>query len=245
MYEHMAQERDKLILSYLPMVRRIAARLFIPSPEVMDRDDLVSQGLMGLLDAIEKYDPARESSFSSYAYRRIRGAMVDSIRALSFSPRSVNDRIKQYRAVEEKLLALGEDITELRMAEELGLSLGQVRDVLGHMAFRSIVSLDRVLFSEEGEEVAVSQVIGCDNTRDPSQALEDEELKRSLARALDELPERDRMMLNMYYVEELTLREIAAVFGVTEGRVSQLHSRAITRLRSSLGENLAQKGRAV
>lgn len=232
----MTGSRDQLIMSYLPLVKRIAARLYIPSPEIMDREDLVSQGLLGLMDAVEKYDPARESSFEAYASRRIRGAMLDSIRSLSFSPRSVNDRIKNYRAVEERLMVSGEEVSEQRISKELGLSVEQVRDVLNHIALRSIVSLDRLLFSDDGEEVAVSAVIGCDNSPNPELLLEEAELRTRLAKAIASLPQRDREMLSLYYTEELTLREIAEVFGVTEGRVSQLHSRAILRLRAQLGK---------
>ena len=228
--------RDKLIMSYLPLVKRIAARLYIPSPEIMDKEDLVSQGLLGLMDAVDKFDPSREVSFESYASRRIKGAMLDSIRSLSFSPRSVNDRIKNYRAVEERLLVAGEEISELRISQELGLSIDQVRDVINHIALRSVVSLDRMLFSDDGEEVAVSSVIGYDNSPNPEMILVEAELKGRLAQALLKLPQRDREMLSLYYVDELTLKEIAAVFGVTEGRVSQLHSRAILRLRGILGK---------
>ncbi|KAF0195857.1 MAG: RNA polymerase sigma factor for flagellar operon FliA [Bacillota bacterium] len=228
--------KDKLIMSYLPLVKRIAARLYIPSPEIMDKEDLVSQGLLGLMDAVNKFDPSREVSFESYASRRIKGAMLDSIRALSFSPRSVNDRIKNYRAVEERLLVAGEEISELRISQELGLSIDQVRDVINHIALRSVVSLDRMLFSDDGEEVAVSAVIGSDNSPNPETILVEIELRSRLAQALLKLPQRDREMLSLYYVDELTLKEIAAVFGVTEGRVSQLHSRAILRLRGILGK---------
>lgn len=228
--------KDQLIMSYLPLVKRIAARLYIPSPEIMDKEDLVSQGLLGLMDAVDKFDPSREVSFESYASRRIKGAMLDSIRALSFSPRSVNDRIKNYRAVEERLLVAGEELSELRISQELGLSISQVRDVINHIALRSVVSLDRMLFSDDGEEVAVSAVIGSDNSPNPETILVETELRGRLAQALLELPQRDREMLSLYYIDELTLKEIAAVFGVTEGRVSQLHSRAILRLRAILGK---------
>lgn len=228
--------RDKLIMSYLPLVKRIAARLYIPSPEIMDKEDLVSQGLLGLMDAVDKFDPSREVSFESYASRRIKGAMLDSIRSLSFSPRSVNDRIKNYRAVEERLLVAGEEASDLRISQELGLSVDQVRDVINHIALRSVVSLDRMLFSDDGDEVAVSAVIGYDNSPNPETVLVETELRSRLAQALTKLPQRDREMLSLYYVDELTLKEIAAVFGVTEGRVSQLHSRAILRLRGILGK---------
>ena len=228
--------REKLIMSYLPLVKRIAARLYIPSPEIMDKEDLVSQGLLGLMDAVDKFDPSREVSFESYASRRIKGAMLDSIRSLSFSPRSVNDRIKNYRAVEERLLVAGEEVSELRISQELGLTVNQVREVINHIALRSVVSLDRMLFSDDGEEVAVSAVIGYDNSPNPEMMLVETELRSRLALALQKLPQRDREMLSFYYVDELTLKEIAAVFGVTEGRVSQLHSRAILRLRAILGK---------
>lgn len=229
-------DRDKLILSFLPLVKRIAGRLYIPSPEIMDKEDLVSHGLLGLMDAVDRFDPSREASFESYAARRIRGAMLDAIRALSFSPRSVNDRIKDYRAVEERLMVSGEDISEERIAQELGLSINQVRDVLGHIALRSVVSLDRMLFSDDGEEVAVSAVIGCEHSPNPETILEESDLRRRLIAAIGTLPQRDREVLSLYYVEEMTLKEIATVFGITEGRVSQLHSRAILRLKETFGK---------
>ncbi|MBT9155051.1 MAG: RNA polymerase sigma factor FliA [Firmicutes bacterium] len=227
-------DRDELVLSYLPLVRRIAGRIYIPSPEVLDREDLVAHGVIGLLEAAEKFDPARETSFASFAYRRIRGAMLDSIRGLSFSPRMVNDRISQYREAEERLLALGEDVTTERMAAELSLSVSQIHALLAHMALRCVVSLDRVLFSADGEELQVAQVVGSAGSPDPARVAEESELMQALATALLHLPPRDREMLALYYVEELTLKEIACVFGVTEGRVSQLHSRAIESLRQNL-----------
>jgi RNA polymerase sigma factor for flagellar operon FliA len=227
-------ERENLISTYLPLVKRIAARMFIPSPEVMDRDDLVSQGMVGLLDAIERFDPTRETCFKSYASRRIRGAMVDAIRSVSFSPRSVNDRIKLLRAAEDKLLMSGEDATEESLAREMELSPEQVREISSHIALRSVMSLDRFLFSAEGDEVAVSAVVGHESSPDPESVVEAVELKAALAGALADLPERDQQIISLYYVEEMTLKEIAAVLGVTEGRVSQLHSRALLRLRSLL-----------
>lgn len=227
-------ERDDLVLSYLPLVRRIAGRIYIPSPEVIDREDLVAHGVIGLLEAAEKYDATRETSFASFAYRRIRGAMLDSIRSLSFSPRVVNERISQYREVEEKLLAAGGDITAERMAEELKLSVPEVHALVAHMALRSVVSLDRVLFSADGEELQVTQVVGSADSPDPVRVVLEGELMQALTASLGKLAPRDREMLALYYVEELTLKEIACVFGVTEGRVSQLHSRAIESLRRNL-----------
>jgi len=218
----------------LPLVRRIAGRIYIPSPEVIDREDLVACGVIGLLEAAEKYDSARESSFASFAYRRIRGAMLDSIRSLSFSPRVVNDRIRHFRAAEEKLLAAGDDITTERLATELKLSVAEVHALVAHMALRSVVSLDRVLFSADGEELQVTQVVGSLDSPDPVRAVLESELMQALAASLAQLAPRDREMLALYYVEELTLKEIACVFGVTEGRVSQLHSRAIESLRRNL-----------
>lgn len=228
-------DRDELVLSYLPLVRRIAGRIYIPSPEVLDREDLVAHGVIGLLEAAEKFDSKRETNFASFAYRRIRGAMLDSIRGLSFSPRIVNDRISQYRGAEERLLAQGADTTPERMAAELSLSVPQIHALLAHMALRSVVSLDRVLFSADGEELQVAQVVGSEGSPDPVRAVEENELMHALAAALLHLAPRDREMLSLYYVEELTLKEIASVFGVTEGRVSQLHSRAIESLRRHLG----------
>jgi len=225
-------DREALLISFLPLVRRIAGRIFIPSPAVMDKEDLISHGVVGLMEAIDRYDPTREISFESYVYRRVRGAMIDAIRTLSFSPRTVNDRVKQFREVEDKLQAQGVDITDELVAQEMGLSVNQVREVLGHISLRSIISLDRVLYSAEGDEVPVLQAVGSSSSPNPASILEEADLEQSLAAALTGLPERDKQLLNLYYVEELTLKEIAAVFGVTEGRVSQLHARAIVRLRA-------------
>ncbi|MBS3872641.1 MAG: FliA/WhiG family RNA polymerase sigma factor [Firmicutes bacterium] len=224
-------ERETLLLSFLPLVRRIAGRIYIPSPGVLDKEDLISHGLVGLMEAVDKYDPSREISFESYVYRRVRGAMIDAIRTISFSPRTVNERVKQFREVEDKLRAQGMDISDEQVAREMGLSVAQVREVLGHIALRSLISLNRVLYSEEGEEVPVLQAVGSSSSPNPEAILEEADLQAKLAESLDKLPARDRQLLNLYYVEELTLKEIAAVFGVTEGRVSQLHARAIIRLR--------------
>jgi len=225
-------DREALLLSFLPLVRRIAGRIFIPSPAVMDKDDLISHGVVGLMEAIDKYDRTREVSFESYVYRRVRGAMIDAIRTISFSPRTVNDRVKQFRQVEDKLQAQGVEITDELVAREMGLSVAQVREVLGHIALRSIISLDRVLYSSEGDELPVMQAVGSGSSPNPESILEEADLEFSLAQSLNLLPPRDKQLLNLYYVEELTLKEIASVFGVTEGRVSQLHGRAIIRLRA-------------
>ena len=238
-----ATERESLVMEYLPLVKRIAGRMFIPSPEVMDRDDLVSQGILGLLDAIEKFDPTRETDFKAYASQRIRGTMIDYIRAVSFSPRSINDKIKSLRNAEEKLMMQGEDPSENALAKEMDLSVDQVREITSHVALRSVVSLDRVLVGSDGEEVAVSAVIGHDSSPDPEEVLAASELRSSLVEALRLLPERDRQILALYYIEEMTLREIAAVLGVTEGRVSQLHSRALLRLRTLLADFLPRGGK--
>jgi len=232
------RERESLVLTYLPLVKRIAGRIFIPSPEVMDSDDLVSHGMVGLLDAIERFDPTRETCFKAYASRRIRGAMVDAIRAVSFSPRSVNDRIKSLRQAEERLMMAGEDFSEDALARELQLNVEQVREISSHIALRSVMSLDRFLLVGDGEEVAVSAIVGYDSSPDPEKAMEASELSSCLHDALRHLPQRDRQILSLYYVEEMTLKEIAAVLSVTEGRVSQLHSRALLRLRALMSDIL-------
>jgi len=227
-------EREKTILAFLPLVNRIAARVYIPNPAVLDKDDLVSQGIIALMEAMERYNPERDTAIESYVYRRVRGAMVDAIRATSFSSRAANDRVKQYREAEDRLLAQGELPTDQNIARTIGISVEQVQEMLVHVFLRSVVSLDRVLYSDDGDEVAVSEAIGSAASPNPVQVYEEHEMSQRLAAALNELPMRDRQLLNMYYVEELTLKEIASVFDVTEGRVSQLHARAILRLRELL-----------
>jgi len=231
-------EREQVLLSFLPLVNRIAARVYIPNPAVMDKEDLISQGVMALMEALDRYDPRRDSSFESYVYRRVRGAMIDAIRAVSFSSRTVNDRVKRYREAEDRLLAQGESATEENVARIMGVSIEQVHDTLCHIFFRAVVSLDKVLYSEDGDELAVAEAIGSSASPNPVQVYEENELKKKLAEALQALPLRDRQLLNMYYVEEMTLKEIAAVFEVTEGRVSQLHARAILRLRVLLRQGV-------
>ncbi|MBT9135726.1 MAG: RNA polymerase sigma factor FliA [Firmicutes bacterium] len=227
-------EREQMLQSFLPLVGRIAARIYIPNPAVIDKEDLISHGVIGLLEAIEKYNPDRDVSFESFVYRRVHGAMIDSIRAVSFSTRTVNDRVKQYREAEDRLMAAGESVTEENVAKLMGLSLTQVRDILGHIFFRAVVSLDKVLYSDDGDECAALEAIGSHTSPNPAQILEEAELRAGLVAALETLALRDRQLLNMYYVEEMTLKEIAAVFEVTEGRVSQLHARALLRLRNIL-----------
>lgn len=233
------EDKDKLITAYVPMIKRMAARMYIPTPEILDKDDLVSHGLLGLLDAADKYDPGRDISFDTYAGHRIRGAMLDCIRSASFSPRSVNEKIKQYRQAEDRLMLEGKDTDINSVAQEMGVASGEVHRIVSHISLRSVVSLDRMLWSDDGDEVAVSSVVSADSSLDPAGVFEQRESQMILFEAIGKLPERDQQILALYYIEEMTLKEIAAVYDLTEGRVSQLHSRAILRLRTLLKEQEA------
>jgi RNA polymerase sigma factor for flagellar operon FliA len=233
--------RDRLILTYAPLVKYVAGRLGSGLPAHVDEGDLVSYGLLGLISAIERYDPDRDIKFETYAIMRIKGAIIDELRALDWVPRSVRARARQIeRAIAELEAKLGRAPTDEEIAGKVGLSVEELEESLTDISRSSIAALDELWsVSGEGDQVSLLDTLEDESGPRPSQALDETELRETMADAISRLPEREKLVITLYYYEELTLREIGEVLGVTESRVSQLHTKAVLRLRSRLGGALA------
>jgi RNA polymerase sigma factor for flagellar operon FliA len=229
--------RDTLIQEYLPLVKQVAGRLAMGLPSHVEEEELMACGIIGLLEALERYNPSSEASFKTFATWRIRGAMLDELRRITWMPRSMYQRLRQLQDAEQKIShRLGREPTVQELAVELHWSPEAVEQVYAQMNCYSLVSLESLLFaplavnSESGEELFLSE----GSFATPEESLEKEERQEILARAIEELPEREKMVLSLYYKEELTLREIGQVLNISTARVSQIHARCIFSLREEL-----------
>ena len=229
--------RDRLIVTYAPLVKYVAGRLGSGLPAHVDDEDLVSYGLLGLIGAIERYDPDRDVKFETYAIARIRGAIIDELRALDWVPRSVRSRARDIeRAIAELEAKLGRVPADEEIAQKLGLTEDELNESLSEIARSSIAALDELwtISGSSGDQVALIDTIEDTEAPDPQRSLSQTEMKEAIADAIARLPEREKLVVTLYYYEELTLREIGEVLGVTESRVSQLHTKAILRLKARL-----------
>jgi RNA polymerase sigma factor FliA len=228
-------ERERMMLEQMPAVRWMARRIHERLPQHVDLDDLVSAGTLGLLDAMKKYDPARKVQFRSYAQFRIRGAILDSLRTLDWSPRDLR---RKGRAVEEAIRRLtaqfGRAPLEPEVAREMGLGLEDYQQLLGELKGLEIGTLHVEHSEDSGEEELA--YIPSRQDEDPLFRCLHGEMQERLAGAIDQLPERERLVVTLYYYEEMTMKEIGLVLGVVESRVSQIHSSAVVHLRTRLAE---------
>ena len=228
--------RDRLILTYAPLVKFVAGRVGASLPSHVDEQDLVSYGLLGLIGAIERFDPDREIKFETFAMARIRGAIIDELRSLDWVPRSVRTRARQ---IERAIAVLERELlrapTDQEIAKKLGISEEELEESLHEISRSSVAALDELWSpSGSGDQIALIDTIRDESEPDPELSLEQSEVKEALAEAISSLPEREKLVVTLYYYEELTLREIGEVLGVTESRVSQLHTKAILRLKAHL-----------
>jgi RNA polymerase sigma factor for flagellar operon FliA len=228
--------RDRLILTYAPLVKFVAGRLGSGLPAHVDEGDLVSYGLLGLIGAIERYDPGRDVKFETYAISRIKGAIIDELRAMDWVPRSIRARARDIeRAIAELESRLMRAPTDEEIAAKLGVSEDELEDTLTDISRSSIAALDELwTVSSSGDQVALIDTIEDTEGPQPETALDETEMREALGEAIARLPEREKLVVTLYYYEELTLREIGEVLGVTESRVSQLHTKAILRLKARL-----------
>jgi RNA polymerase sigma factor for flagellar operon FliA len=229
--------RNRLILTYAPLVKYVAGRLGSGLPAHVDEADLASYGLLGLIGAIERYDPQRDVKFETYAIARIKGAIIDELRAMDWVPRSVRSRAREIeRAMAALEARLGRAPTDEEIAGKLGISEDELNESLGDIARSSIAALDELwtVSGSGGDQIALIDTIEDENAPDPQGSLSQTELKEAMADAIARLPEREKLVVTLYYYEELTLREIGEVLGVTESRVSQLHTKAVLRLKARL-----------
>jgi RNA polymerase sigma factor FliA len=229
--------RNRLILTYAPLVKYVAGRLGSGLPAHVDEADLASYGLLGLIGAIERYDPQRDVKFETYAIARIKGAIIDELRAMDWVPRSVRARAREIeRAIAALEAKLGRAPTDEEIAGKLGISEDELNESLGDIGRSSIAALDELwtVSGSGGDQIALIDTIEDENAPDPQGTLSQTEIKEAMADAIARLPEREKLVVTLYYYEELTLREIGEVLGVTESRVSQLHTKAVLRLKARL-----------
>jgi len=231
--------RDRLILTYAPLVKYVAGRMSSGLPAHVEESDLISYGLLGLIGAIERYDLEREIKFETFAVARIKGAIIDELRSLDWVPRSVRSRARAVEKAHAELEGeLGRTPTDEEMAETMELSVEEFQDALLEIANSSVLALDDLwTFADPeggGGQISVLDTIQDPNAVDPAHEIDATEMKDRLADAIARLPEREKLVVALYYYENLTLREIGEVLGVTESRVSQLHTKAILRLKARL-----------
>ena len=228
--------RERLVVAYSPLVKFIAGRMASGLPSHVEESDLISYGLLGLIGAIERFDTEREIKFETFAVARIKGAIIDELRSLDWVPRSVRARAREVEKAHQKLEAeLARAPTDEEMAAELEISVEDFQGVLLQIANSSVLALDDLwTFAdpEGGSQISILDTIQDPAAVDPESEAQASELKDRLADAIEGLPERERLVIALYYYENLTLREIGEVLGVTESRVSQLHTKAVIGLRS-------------
>ena len=230
--------RDRLILHYSPLVKYVAGRVGVGLPPNIEQFDLVSYGIFGLIDAITKFDLAREIKFETYAITRIRGAIIDELRSIDWIPRSVRAKAKSVeRAYAELQTTLHRTPTEAEVAAHMEISLSDLHTIFSQVSYVNVVALDELLGGgDKGEGVSLGDTLEDTRAEDPVMAFETEETKQILADAINGLPEREKVVVTLYYYEGLTLAEIGKVLGVTESRICQMHSKAVIQMRSKMAE---------
>jgi RNA polymerase sigma factor for flagellar operon FliA len=231
--------RERLILHYSPLVKYVAGRVGVGLPPNIEQADLVSYGIFGLIDAIEKFDLDRAIKFETYAISRIRGAIIDELRALDWIPRSVRSKAREVEKTYATLEAeLHRTPTEPEVAERMGIALEDLHAIFSQVSYVNVVALDELLSvgGEKGDKLSLVDTLEDTRAEDPVMAFEGEETKFLLARAIDQLPEREKIVVTLYYYEGLTLAEIGRVLGVTESRICQMHTKAVVQLRTKLHE---------
>jgi RNA polymerase sigma factor for flagellar operon FliA len=238
--------RDRLILTYAPLVKYVAGRLGSGLPSHVDEGDLVSYGLLGLIDAIERFDIDRDIKFETYAIARIKGSIIDELRSMDWVPRSVRARARDIeRTIAQLEAKLARAPTDEEIADRLGITEEEFQGSLLEISRTSIAALDELWTSSShgGDAVALIDTIEDPQAAEPQSAMAHTELREALGEAIARLPEREKLVVTLYYYEELTLREIGEVLGVTESRVSQLHTKAILRLKARLSATVAHASR--
>jgi RNA polymerase sigma factor FliA len=233
--DHRARER--LVVAYSPLVKYVAGRMSSGLPAHVEEADLISYGLIGLINAIERFDLAREIKFETYAIPRIRGAIIDELRSLDWVPRSVRARAREIERANTKLEhKLQRAPTDEEMSHDLGITVDEFQDSLVQISNSTIAALDELwsVSDSSGDSVSLLDTLHDPDAPNPEQVVDATELKDRVADAIARLPEREKLVIALYYYENLTLREIGEVLGVTESRISQLHTKAVLRLRGHL-----------
>jgi len=229
--------RDYFVLKYAPLVKYVAGKISMGMPQSIEFEDLVSYGIFGLLDAINKFDPSRGIKFKTYAMTRIRGAIFDELRSIDWIPRSIRQKAKQIEQVIAELEnKLGRTVEDEEIAKELGITNEEFQNLLNKLSGTSMLSLNDVWYlGDNNDELSILETLEAPENMNPDILLEKEEIKEYIIDAIKKLPDKEKKVIVLYYYEDLTLKEIGEVLDVTESRVSQLHTKAIMRLRGRLG----------
>jgi RNA polymerase sigma factor for flagellar operon FliA len=228
------QAREELILHYARLVKYVVSRLVVKLPASLQREDLISYGVLGLMEAVDRFDPSHGVKFGTYAIPRIRGQIIDSLRSLDMLPRSVYRQTKEIeKAISELSQILGRTPNDQEVADYLEISLIQYHSWLTDASF-IVVSLDRSALSDDGDQALLYDSLEDTKIATPSQDFDSRELKADLATIIQELPDREQLLLSLYYKDGLTMKEIGKVLGVSESRVSQMHAKIILTLRGWL-----------
>lgn len=228
--------RERLVVAYSPLVKYVAGRMAAGLPSHVDEGDLISYGLIGLIGSIERYDLDRDIKFETYAVSRIRGAIIDELRSLDWVPRSVRTRAREIeRAIAELERKLLRAPTDAEIAAKVGITEQELEESLAEISRSSMAALDELWAPQGGgDAIALIDTIEDESGPSPELNLEQTEMREALGESIARLPEREKLVITLYYYEELTLREIGEVLGVTESRVSQLHTKAVLRLKARL-----------
>jgi RNA polymerase sigma factor for flagellar operon FliA len=231
---HDQRIKDALIMKYASFVKYVAGRIAVNLPSNVEFDDLVSYGILGLIDAIDKYDTSRQVKFKTYAKTRIRGAIFDELRVLDWTPRSIRQKARKLEKAYAKLEGkLGRDAKDDEIAEYLGIDISELHKLFDETKKSLLLSLDEIFYDDE-EGSSRLDFVEDQKSDNPQLKIEESEAKKILADAISKLSDRERMVITLYYYEELTSKEIGKILGVSDSRVSQLHTKAILRLRGRL-----------
>ena len=237
--EHDARARERLVVAYSPLVKYVAGRMAASLPAHVEEADLISYGLIGLIAAVERFDLSRQVKFETFAITRIKGSIIDELRSLDWVPRSVRARAREIERANAKLEhELRRAPSDAETAEELEMSVEDFQDALTEISNSSVIAFDELwtLSDASDDQVSLLDTIKDPEAPDPARVLDASELRERVSEEIARLPEREKLVVALYYYENLTLREIGEVLGVTESRVSQLHTKAILRLKGRLGD---------
>jgi RNA polymerase sigma factor for flagellar operon FliA len=233
--------RERLVVAYSPLVKYVSGRMASGLPAHVEEADLISYGLVGLINAIERFDLEREIKFETYAITRIKGAIIDELRSLDWVPRSVRQKAREIERANAKLEnKLQRAPTDEEMAEALGMSVHEFQESLLQISHSTVAALDELwsVGDSSGDQVSLLDTLQDPDAPDPAAIMDQTDLKDRVADAIARLPEREKLVVALYYYENLTLREIGEVLGVTESRISQLHTKAVLRLRGRLTDEI-------
>lgn len=237
--DHDPSVREQLILHYAPLVKFVAGRVGVGMPSSVDHADLVSYGIFGLMDAIEKFELDRGIKFETYAVTRIRGSIIDELRAVDWVPRAVRAQARQIESAMQELVAKhNRTPTEEELAEAVGMSLDEFQDTLGRLSMTSLAALDETLHVGDGDRIPLVDTLQDLSAVLPEEFVEDAAVKRLLRETMTQLSEREQTVLGLYYFEGMTLAQVGKVLGVTESRVCQIHTKAVMGLRVKLNERM-------